>query len=81
MPGAEPASPAGLRRGVESRADISCRMRSSPASQVEEGRGDAAAQTSSTFVPVTCIMTSSSAHIAVCPTQGLREAGLWAVLA
>lgn len=52
MPGAEPASPAGLRRGVESRAHISWRMRSSPASQVEESRGDAAAQTSSTFVPV-----------------------------
>lgn len=35
----------------------------------------------STFAPVTYIMTSSSAHIVVCPEQGLREAVVWAVLA
>lgn len=39
------------------------------------------AGSASAFVPVTYMVTSSSAHIAVCPTQGLREAVVWAVLA
>lgn len=33
-----------------------------------------------TFVPVTYIMTRSSAHVTVCPTQSLKEAVVWAVL-
>lgn len=38
---------AGLRRDVKSKTHISWRMTSSPASQVEESRGDATAQTRS----------------------------------
>lgn len=39
------------------------------------------AQSAITFVPVIYIMPRSSAHVAVCPIQGLREAVVWAVLA